>query len=214
MEKIKIAIVDDHQIFLDGISSLFKSNKNILVKFTSINASDALSEIAKDTDLNVILSDISMDNMDGIEFCTNVKKSYPHIAILMLSMHEDVNIVKRVLNAGASGYILKNTDQKELISAIEIIALGETYYSESIKNDLIKSMADEKKKKASCEELLTKREIEVVRLIAAEYTTQEIADQLFISPHTVESHRKNTLRKANARNIAGLIKYAIEHKIT
>jgi DNA-binding NarL/FixJ family response regulator len=213
MEKIKIAIVDDHKIFLDGISSLLKSNTNIVVKFTSISASDALTRIAANPDLDIVLSDISMDEIDGEELCFRIKKLYPQIAVLILSMHKDIEIVKKVLKAGASGYILKNTDQKELITAIKTIAIGDAYYSESIKKDLIESITSEKKKKASSEELLTRREIEVVRLIAAEHTTQEIADQLFISPHTVESHRKNTLRKTNARNIAGLIKYAIEHKI-
>jgi two-component system, NarL family, nitrate/nitrite response regulator NarL len=213
MKKIKIAIVDDHRIFLDGISSLLESDTNITVKFTSVNAVDALSELAKDADLDVVLSDISMDKMSGEELCVSIKKKYPQIAVLMLSMHKDIDIVKRVLSAGASGYILKNTDKKELISAIETIASGDTYYSESVQKDLIKSITDDKGKKASGKELLSTREIEVIKLIASEYTTQETADELFISPHTVESHRKNILRKTNARNMAGLIRYAIEHKI-
>jgi DNA-binding NarL/FixJ family response regulator len=213
MKKIKIAIVDDHRIFLDGISSLLESDTNITVKFTSVSAVDALSELAKDADIDIVLSDISMDKMDGEEFCVSIKKQYPQIAVLMLSMHKDIDIVKRVLSAGASGYILKNTDKKELISAIETIASGDTYYSESVQKELIKSITDDKNKKSSGKELLTTREIEVIRLIASEYTTQETADELFISPHTVESHRKNILRKTNARNMAGLIRYAIEHKI-
>lgn len=213
MKKIKIAIVDDHEMFLDGISSLLKDNEQIDVKFTSVSAVNALVELDNDAEIDVILSDISMDKMDGEEFCANIKKSFPHISVLILSMHKDINIVKRVLNVGASGYILKNTDQQELISAIQAIALGDTYYNESIKQDLIKSITEGKKKKASYNDLLTKREIEVIKLIAEAYTTQEIAEKLFISPHTVESHRKNTLRKTNAKNIAGLIKYALEHEI-
>jgi len=213
MEKIKIALVDDHKIFLDGIVSLLEDANSIEVKFIATNAGELLNKIEKDNDIDVVLTDISMEELDGEGLSKELQKKHPNIGILVLSMHKEIEIVNRVLEAGALGYLLKNTNKSELISAIKAVSQKKTFYSEAIKQAIIKCANDEKKKDFIYEEQLTKREVEVIKLIASEYTTQEIADELCISPHTVESHRKNTLRKTHSRNIAGLIKYAINNKL-
>lgn len=213
MNKIRIALVDDHKIFLDGIVSLLEDCNSIEVVHIATNALSMLKNLDQDRNIDVLLTDISMDEINGEELSLRVKKAYPRINILVLSMHKEIAIIQQILEAGAMGYLLKNTNKSELIAAIKSVSQKKPYYSEAIKQAIIKSANEEKKKDFIFEEQLTKRELDVIRLIASEFTTQEIADRLCISPHTVESHRKNTLRKTHSRNIAGLIKYAINNKL-
>ena len=213
MNKIRIALVDDHKIFLDGIVSLLEDCNNIEVVHIATNAADILKKIKQDSEINVLLTDISMDEINGEELSIKIRKSFPRINILVLSMHKEIEVIKKILDAGALGYLLKNTNKSELVAAIKAVSQKKVFYSGAIKEAIIKSANEENKKNFIFEEQLTKRELDVVRLIASEYTTQEIADELCISPHTVESHRKNTLRKTHSRNIAGLIKYAINNDL-
>ncbi|MEL6556611.1 MAG: response regulator transcription factor [Bacteroidota bacterium] len=213
MDKIRIALVDDHKIFLDGIVSLLEDCNQIAVIHIATSASGLLKKLDQESDIDVLLTDVSMDEMNGDELCVHLKKQYPRINILVLSMHKEIAVIHKVLEAGALGYLLKNTNKSELIAAIKAVSQKKVFYSEVIKEAIMKYANEEKKKDFIVEEQLTKRELDVVRLIASEYTTQEIADELCISPHTVESHRKNTLRKTHSRNIAGLIKYAINHNL-
>ncbi len=210
--KIKIMIVDDHQMFLDGIKSLVANFHNIDVKHIAKDGLQALDYLRKNNDLDIVISDVTMPRLTGLELCEKISEFYPSINVLILSMHDDTDTIKELLEAGALGYILKNTGKDELYKAILTVNEGDTYFSESVKNNILGSMTASSKYAKSTVKL-TNREVEIIKLIALEYTTNEIAEKLFVSLHTVESHRKNLLRKTNSRNIAGLVKYAIKKKI-
>jgi DNA-binding NarL/FixJ family response regulator len=192
---IKIGIVDDHQMFLEGMSSVLSQLENIEVLFTESSAKMALKKIkAKIPDL--IITDISMPEMNGIEFIKILNKDFPNIKILVLSMHKNSNHIESI-----DGYLLKETDKEELIGAINgIVTHNKKYFIDNLygENDFIFKKT-----------ILSNREKEIIKLIAQEYTSEEIADKLFISKHTIESHRKNIFFKLQVKNIAGLIKVAI-----
>ena len=206
-------VVDDHQLFIDGISLMIENTTDLQLKYVASNGKEALNIIASDPDIDVLITDISMPELSGIALCKKLQPEYPHIKILMLSMHNDPSNIKEALNAGALGYILKHTGQTELMAAIREVSTGASFFSEEVKNTIMHSMSKARKRDSGITPKLSKRELEIIQLIAEEHTTNEIAEKLFISLHTVESHRKNILRKTNSRNLAGLIKYALKEGI-
>ncbi|MBL6449549.1 response regulator transcription factor [Fulvivirga sp. 29W222] len=207
---IELMIVDDHKLFLDGIVSLLKDSPKISIAACASDGNQALELLQQNVNINVLITDISMPNLNGEELCKEVKKKYPNVHILVLSMHSDSKSIKRILKNGATGYILKNTGKEELIEAIEHVANGQAYFSESVKNNIMAGITGMEESDENVNVRLTKREVEILKLISSEFTTNQIADTLFISLHTVESHRKNIMRKTKAKNMAGLIKYAVK----
>lgn len=205
---IRIALVDDHQIVIDGIISMLNTVEKIKV-VGSANSGVGLIDLLSKEELDLVLMDISMPVMDGIETTRIVKEKYPNLKVLMLSMHDDLSYTKDAINAGADGFLLKNTGKEEFQKSIFELMDGNKYYSKKIMQNVIDSMKEPNKE----EVVLSEREKEVLILIAQEYTTKEIAEKLFISHHTVESHRKNLLFKLDVRGVAGLVKYAIENGI-
>lgn len=212
-EKIKLFIVDDHQMMIDGIVSLLKGEKKFAIIGTALNGEEALHKIAKSLP-DILLTDVSMPGMGGIELTKEIKQNFPQIKILVLTMYNDREIVNEILQAGANGYILKNTGKQELLEALESLNLNNAYYSSEVVNTLIENMKNPVKEKQINSSDLTEREIEIVRLIVKEFSSAEIAEKLFISQRTVETHRKNILRKTGVKNIVGLIKYAYDNKLT
>lgn len=192
---ITIALVDDHQMFSDGMVSVLTKQDNFSVLFVENNARLALERI-KEGEPDIIISDISMPDMNGIEFIKIVKDQHPGIKILVLSMFENLQTFENM-----DGYLLKDTDKEELIKAINTIVLGNGKYFKTAKKEM-----DTFGFKHS---ILSQREKEVIQLIADELTTDEIAERLFISKSTIESHRKNIFFKLQVKNIAGLIKKAL-----
>lgn len=193
---IKIIIVDDHKMFLDGLVSVLSSEKNVNILFVENQAKLALLKI-KENIPDIVITDISMPEMNGLEFIKILKKEYPEIKILVLSMFENIQSIKNI-----DGFLLKETDKKELINAINGIVLrDEKHFAETTNN---------KKEIEFNKSILSKREKEIIRLIAQEHTTEEIADKLNISKHTIEAHRKNIYFKLQVKNTAGLIKIAIQ----
>lgn len=203
-------IVDDHHMFLEGISSLLSDHDLIKIVNKAEDGVDALAKLSVDTSVDVLITDLSMPDIDGFDLCRTISIKYPNIKMLMLSMHSDSTSIKKAIKAGARGYILKNTGHDELIKAITKLHAGETYYSNQVKDKLVADIAGNESKDLHNEVRLTKREKEVLKLIAMEYTSQMIASELFISFHTVESHRKNLMKKLSTNNLAGLIKYALK----
>jgi DNA-binding NarL/FixJ family response regulator len=207
---IRIIIADDHQMFIDGIKSLLNTNKQVKV-IGEANDGNGLLELMGKNEPDLILMDVNMAGMDGIEATKQVRKNYPAVKVLMLTMFNTRDYIEKVLKAGAQGYILKNTGKEELNHAIEKVMNGESYFSKEVTERIMEGLQG---KKASAYDPmmveLTEREKDVLKLIAKELTTQEIADQLFISFNTVETHRKNLISKLNVRNIAGLVKYAVQ----
>ncbi|MCZ2222970.1 MAG: response regulator transcription factor [Chitinophagales bacterium] len=208
--KINIAIVDDHQIVIDGITSLLEGNHNIHIVATATSGFDIL-EILKKNDVDILLTDIAMPAMSGQDLAKQVKANFPAIKILALSMSGQGHIVNAMIEESEiSGYVLKNIGKEELIHAIEKIANGGIYFSEEVLNELQRFSNMQKENETIN---LTSREIEIIKLIEKEYSNKEIANQLFISERTVETHRKNIFRKTDTNSVIGLIKYAYEHKL-
>lgn len=207
---IKIGIVDDHQIVVDGLLALLKDSKNISIVFFETNPVNVLS-ILERTSIDILITDIMMPEMPGNVLVKRVKDAYPETRILALSMSADGDLVNEMINdVDISGYALKNIGKEDLIEAIEKIANGGIYFSKEVIEELGKSDIRNKK----CEAInLTDREIEIIRLIEKEYNNKKIAETLFISERTVETHRKNIFRKTQTSSALGIVKYAYEHKL-
>lgn len=208
---IKILITDDHEVVQDGIQLLLSRNSQIEMAGVANNGAEALSFIENNS-IDVLLTDISMPIMDGITLTKQVKQTYPDVKVIILSMHNDNAIVHEAVEAEADGYILKNTGRKELVEAVLKVADGGVYYSSEIVSLLMKGIKLDKKIEANTK-TLSDREVEILQLVCDELTTNEIAEQLFISPKTVETHRKNILRKTGTKSIVGLIKFAIANQL-
>ncbi len=208
---IKIIIADDHQLFIDGIKSILKSIRNMEI-IGEVNNGNLLLELLEQQQCDVILMDINMPEMNGIDATKIIKSKFPGIRILMLTMYSSRDYIEKLLRVGADGYILKNTGKEELQEAIETVYKGESFFSKEVTERIMEGLQKKKtaEKNAYVVEL-TEREIDVLKLIVQEFTTTEIAEKLFISTHTVETHRKNLISKLNVRNIAGLVKYAMQH---
>ena len=210
---LNVLIVDDHQMFLDGVTTILNELPEVNVVGAFENGSDALSFI-KNRQVDLLVSDICMPEIDGRKLCKMVKEVSPETKTLIVSMYEDVYHITEMLRQGIYGYLPKNAGKQELITAVRTIGGGETFYSDRVKDTVIKSMSGQfDKNKKPLGSKLTKREIEVIRLIATEHTSVQIAEKLFISLNTAETHRKNIFRKANVKNMAGLIRYAIKNGI-
>lgn len=208
---VSILIADDHQMFIDGLKALLKREKNIQVIGEVSNGDEALEFIRKQQP-DLLITDISMPGMSGVELTRKVKQNYPDIKVLVLSMYNDREIVSEILMSEAEGYILKNTGRQELMNAIHRITDNSTYYS----NEVLNIMMTRLKKQKTIEKntaLLTPREIEIVKLIMEELSSEEIADKLFISKRTVDTHRKNIIQKTNTRTLVGLLKFAMENNL-
>lgn len=208
--KIKIAIVDDHQIVIDGLISLLDDNNKFSIQTHTTSAKKML-KLLDEFEVDVLLTDIMMPEMNGQELSKIVRKDFPHIKILALSMSGSGEIVDAMINeSDISGYVLKNIGKEELTHALEKIANGGIYFGEEVLKELERHSNI---KKDNVEAHLTAREIEIVKLIEKEFSNKDIADHLFISERTVETHRKNIFRKTKTNSVIGLVKYAYEHKI-
>jgi DNA-binding NarL/FixJ family response regulator len=210
-ERINVLIVDDHQMFLEGLTALLQDIDAIYITGTATDGNEALVAL-ENKSVDVVIMDISMPGMDGIELNNQIKKRYPKVKTLMLSTHSDSKMIERLIKDNANGYLLKNAEKNELLEAIYSLGRDENYFSEEVKEKYMNSRFSQKSEQ-DIDPQLSKREIEIMKFIVAEYTTQEIADKLFISQHTVNSHRKNLLSKLGLKNIAGIVKYALENKI-
>ncbi len=207
--KLQILIVDDHQILLDGIEAMLHGVGDFKVIGKCSDGNSALNFL-NDNPVDIVLTDLYMPKMTGMELTQKVKKKFPNIKILALSVSYDVSIVHDLIDAGISGFIIKTIGRDELIEAIKTIAQGNIYFSREVSNEILRSLSNKSEEETYH---LTDREIEIVKLIAQEFSNAEIADKLCISERTVETHRKNIYRKTNTKTIVGLIKYAVEHKL-
>ncbi len=208
---INILIADDHQVFRDGIVSIMDEVADINVIAEAKDGREVLEKL-NEVSPDVILMDISMGGANGIETTQLLKKEYPEIKVLVLSMHDESNYIVKMLEAGAIGYLLKDAGSTEMIKAIREVALGNTYYSQQVSAILVQQLTSGKKLKDSKANIpLTRREREVLHLIVEENTNSEIAKALFISIRTVDTHRRNLIEKLGVKNTVGLVKYAMKH---
>jgi DNA-binding NarL/FixJ family response regulator len=210
---ITVLIADDHKVFRDGIISILEDVEDIDVIAEANDGREVMAKL-KEIQPEVILMDITMGDANGIDTSKLVKNEYPDIKILVLSMHSESGYIVKMLEAGASGYLLKDAGKEEMIRAIRTVAEGNTYYSKKVSSAIVEHLTNPNKaQKEKAGIPLTKREIEVLQLIAEEYSNPEIADKLFISIRTVDTHRRNLLEKLGAKNTAGLVKFAMKHGI-
>lgn len=209
---IRVLLADDHRMFLDGIGALLTDLPDITLMGTAANGGEVMAALASDPP-DVLVLDINMPGLDGLETLNMMREKHPDVRVLVLSMHSELRFIEQAIEDGATGYILKNANKTELVDAVRTVARGEQYFSREVSNVLIDAMRNPGKQQGYRQVDLSKRELEVLRLIANECTSPEIAEQLFISEHTVKSHRKNLISKLGVKNIAGLVRFAIENDL-
>lgn len=207
---IKVILADDHQIVIDGLKILINQEKDIQIVGEALNGKDLLKQLSC-KEVDVLVLDIEMPVMDGIEATSKVKKDYPNIKILILSMYDNEEFIKKLIQAGASGYILKNRGKEELINAIRRISEGKNYFGDAVINILLEELKRPATRSNEEKIRLTKREGEVLKLIAEGLSTPQIALKLHIANSTVETHRRNLIEKLNVSNSKTLIRYAIDN---
>jgi DNA-binding NarL/FixJ family response regulator len=203
---IKVGITDDHLLVINGLKAMLEKFDHISVIFSE-NTGDGLLRRLKEHQPDVLFLDIQLPGSNGIDLCKVITKDYPGVKVIALTNFEESHYIKQMMRNGAQGYLLKNTDQNTLIEAIETVYKGQQYIDKHMQNALLNEMISGKKRSIS-EVFLTKREIEILELIAKEHTNQEIADKLFISLRTVQTHRLNITQKLDAKNTAALVKEA------
>ena len=204
---IKVFIIDDHQMIIEGIRTLLTGENNI--EWTgSAKTPSALMEALKTKQPDVLLMDINLPEINGLELCKTVKQKYPHIHVIGLSTSSEASIIKKMMDNGASGYLLKDALGTEIIAALQAVVKGKEYVNFSV-SEILKSYKTE----TASLPVLTRREKEILELISEGLTNQEIAQKLFVTVTTVDSHRKNMLTKFNVKNTAALVKIAIVNKL-
>lgn len=210
MSKINVLLADDHQIIIDGLRSLLKNQSEINVAAEANNGRETL-RILDLISIDVLLMDIDMPVMNGIDALKEIRKKTSEVKVIILSMHNEAGMIKSLIDLGANGYLLKSCSQDELLDAIRRVAAGQPYFSADVTLALLKPTASARPEQKN--EILTERETEVLRLIASGFSNKEIGDQLYISHRTVDTHRTNLMKKLDVNNIAGLISYAIRNGI-
>jgi DNA-binding NarL/FixJ family response regulator len=205
---IRIMVVDDHQLMIDGIRSVLEGQSDIQIVAEAHNGIEAI-RVAEKINPDIILMDINMPELDGIE-CTKILfEKHPGIRVIGLSQFAEKRFIKNMMKNGARGYLLKDASRVELVEAITKVYAGETYMNQRLTANLFLPSPYDTEKKLFAQ--LTKREKEVLNLICNEFSSQEIAERLFISFHTVETHRANMMIKAGTKNTAGLVRWAVEN---
>ena len=206
MKKANIIIADDHLMFLEGINTILSDMQEIGDVHLATEGKQVL-RLLNQFEIDLIISDISMPKMDGIQLLTELKKKHSNVKIIMLSMLDNHRTVHKVIQKGADGFVPKFTSKEELQKAVRTVLNDEQYFSEIIKQRYLESVFERKKYK-NIE--LSPREKEVLNLLGDELTSKEISEKLFISVNTVETHRKNILLKTGSKTTTGAVKYAIE----
>ena len=216
LKTTRIYLADDHQILIDGIKTLLHTNTAFEVVGFSNNGINLFTEVVENS-ADILILDINMPGKDGIEVIKEfAKKGFP-CKIIVLSSHDDLRIIKEVMKLGSSGYLTKKCASENIIEAIHSINNGEEYFCEQVREKIFTTVTKGNPKLNKPELpinfILTERELEIIILIALEFSGKEISEQLFISTNTVETHRKNIMKKLDAKNSISLVKYALKHKL-
>ncbi len=209
-KKISLGIVDDHQIVIDGLKSLLHGHDGFEVVIECTQPLEMI-KLIEDTPIDILMTDVMMPGLNGAELSKLVHQKFPEIKILALSMSGQGDLVNQMIDdADISGYVLKNIGKQELVKALEKISAGGIYFSEEVLHEMNRASD---MKKENVEAHLTAREVEIIQLIEKELSNKQIAERLFLSERTIETHRKNIFRKTNTSSVIGLVKYAYEHKL-
>lgn len=203
---IRLFILDDHQVVIDGLQSLLREHDDIRIVGTALSGEEALRHTAL-ASADVAMIDIGMSGMNGIDVAAAVRERHPAIKVLMLTLHDQRAMILESVKAGATGYLLKNAGQQELLTAIHRVAGGKKYFSSEVAATIVD---DAHTKSEIAHEILTEREIEITKLLLEELSCAEIGDKLYISARTVETHRRNIMHKLGIKSLLGLMKYAVQ----
>ena len=207
---IRVLLVDDHRIILDSLSLLLSSIEGVAVVAKLSDSREVIPFMAN-TPVDVLISDLTMPHLDGVQLTVLVRQAFPHIPVLLLTVSDDVTLIRDAYRAGIGGYVLKKADKSELERALRTVIRGERYFDEAVLRDLLMPATETIHQPDPVR--LTERELDVIRLIAQEYSTSQIAELLFISAGTVETHRHNIMRKLGVRNMVGILKYALRYQL-
>lgn len=213
MVQKRILLVDDHQLILDGLRGFIQSNPAYVIVGEANNGIQAI-KLAEVLQPDVILMDIEMPEMSGIQACQEIKQKLPSVKIVIISMHHEKQLIKKLIELGADGYLLKNSQQTEVMEAIEKVLRNQSYFSQDVTLSLLDKSSGKHPVSNSTSHVLaelTEREIEILKLVAQGLTNKEIGDQLNISHRTVDTHRTNLMKKLEATNVAGLIRFAFRN---
>lgn len=214
MSKIKILIADDHALIRTGIATLLQSYPEFVVVGEATDGAEAVEMTGK-VQPDVVLIDLAMPKMNGIEATRQIRERFPKTRVLVLTMHENDEYIYQILKSGAGGYVLKDASREELCNAIRAVARGEKFFSPRVSEIMVESFVKRREQPpvelSSTDIPLTKREKEILSLVVEGLTNQQIADKLFISPRTVDTHRTNIMQKLNLHDVASLVRYAIKH---
>lgn len=210
----RVALVDDHALFRQGLKSLLAKCEGIDLVLSAEHGQDLLDQMAN-TPIDVVLLDLEMPVLDGLETTKRLTQTYPHVKIIVLTMHNEERMITYLMELGVHSYLLKDTEQGELTRAIQDVVQRDYYFNDYVAHAMRKGFQRKQRAKPRLTQniTLTKRETEVLQLIAEELTTPQIAERLFISPRTVEGHRENMMQKLGAKNTAGLILKAIRQQL-
>jgi DNA-binding NarL/FixJ family response regulator len=211
-KKIKLAVTDDQQLFRRGLISLLGEFDELQVTLEAVNGKNLLEQL-KNKYVDVVLLDYEMPGMDGAETAAMLREKYPEIKILILTMHNDEEIILHMVEKGAHGFLLKDYDIEIVVDAIYAVMENGYYFNPSISKTILKNLVENKKIKPSFKkgDELSEREIEILQMICAEFTSKEIAEKLFIAGSTVNSHKESILKKTGARNVAGMVLFAVKN---
>lgn len=207
MKKVKLLVVDDHPILRGGVVSLLEKAENIEVTCEAANGKEAIACIERGRP-DVVLMDINMDGKLDVTTTEVIKERWPEVKVLAFSMHEEVQVIRRMVQAGASGYILKNATHQEVLRAIETVMEGGNYYGQEVLDIMTQSITSDGQ--GELEIVLSNREKEVLHFVAKEFTNQEIAAKINTSLRTVETHKRNLIKKLRVKNVVGLVRFALE----
>ena len=208
-KRIDILICDDHQLMIDGIRMMLDGEPDLFYIGQALNGQEAL-DFMEHKAIDIVLMDINMPILNGVEATKIISKKYPNVSVIGLSMLNDLDMIRLMANSGAKGYLMKNSPREEVIEVIRKVARGEQYFDQKA---FLNDRGSSRKPINSMFPKLTKREKEVLGLIINEYTSQEIADKLYIGLGTVDTHRRNMISKLGVKNTAGLVRVAIEYKL-
>ncbi len=212
MPQKRILLVDDHQLIIDGLRGFIEANSEYTVVGEANTGADAV-KLAGILNPDVILMDIEMPEMSGIQASEEIKRNFPHIKIIIVSMHNEKQLIKKLIDQGADGYLLKNSQQSEVMDAVEKVLKNQPYFSQDVTLSLLdKSHSKIGHSAEPMSELqLTERETEILKLVSQGMTNKEIGDALNISHRTVDTHRTNLMKKLDVTNVAGLIRFAFKN---
>lgn len=210
-EKIKVLVADDHQLFVDGVKLILKKHPDVQVVAEAADGASLIKQL-KETAIDLVITDLSMPGMKGIDLVRNIKQQFPQVKLLVVTMHNEQEIINEILQAEAEGYILKNSGKAEMLEAVSNLINGKTHYDQEVLHQLIQNIKKEKQPVVKTKPL-TERELQILSLIVKEFTSKEIAEQLGISKQTVDTHRLHIMEKTGAQTLVGLIKYALSSSI-